>query len=377
MNLKALKEKRSKLINELEAMIPENETEARTLTAEEIATFDEKHSEIRAIDETIDRIEELRAKELGKEEEYKEEKNAEEVEKRALENFFRGKDLIGEERALLASANTALMPLEISKTILKKLEETCPVLEMAKRFSSKGTLRLILEDTYGNAAVTPENTNFHESEVTFQTVELRAYKISTSVQATFELLQNSEIDLSNYLLDVIVRRLSRELNKLFITGTGTNQPQGLDKATNTYEFKNEALTIKDFIMMQTTIHPTYLENACWIVNRKTFQDMASLLDGTGRPYMIANVIQDKVVYTLLGLKVVVDVNVAEKTVIMANISEAYSINILTDISVKHLTEISYTSGVEVYAGYCMADGKIVNQDAIVIGKPAAGRAAKK
>ena len=144
MNLKALKEKRSKLLNELEAMIPENETEARTLTTEEIATFDEKHSEIKAIDETITRIEEVRAKELGKEEEYKEEKNAEEVEKRALENFFRGKDLIGEERALLASANTALMPLEISKTIIKKLEETCPVLEMAKRFSSKGTLRLIL-----------------------------------------------------------------------------------------------------------------------------------------------------------------------------------------------------------------------------------------
>ncbi|MCI9304015.1 MAG: phage major capsid protein [Clostridium sp.] len=377
MNLKALKEKRSKLLNELEAMIPENETEARTLTTEEIATFDEKHSEIKAIDETITRIEEVRAKELGKEEEYKEEKNAEEVEKRALENFFRGKDLIGEERALLASANTALMPLEISKTIIKKLEETCPVLEMAKRFSSKGTLRLILEDTYGNAAITPENTSFHDSEVAFQTVELRAYKISTSVQATFELLQNSEIDLSNYLLDVIVRRLSRELNKLFITGSGTNQPQGLDKATNTYEFTNAALTIQDFIMMQTAIHPTYLENACWIVNRETFQMMASLLDSMGRPYMVTNVIQDKVVYTLLGLRVIVDVNVAKKTVIMANIAEAYSINILTDISVKHLTEISYTSGVEVYAGYCMADGKIVNQDAIVIGKQAAGKSAKK
>ena len=378
MKLKALKEKRNGLFNELEAMVSGIEAgdEVRALTAEEREAFDAKKAEIEAIDATIARVEETRAKEMGTMDVLVEERKAEEVEKRALEAFFRGKDLVGEERAMLQSSNTALMPLEISKTIIKKLEEICPVLEMAKRFSSKGTLRLILEDNYGTAGVTPENNAFTNAEATFKTVELKAYKISSSVQATFELLQNSDIDLSGYLLEVITRRLAKELNRLFITGSGTNQPQGLDKATNKYEFAGSKVTIADFIGMQTAINPSYLDKACWIVNRETFQEMAKLMDNMGRPYMVSNVINDKIVYTLLGLPVIVDMHIAEGKVIMANIGEAYSINILTDIVVKHLVETSFTSGIEVYAGYCMADGKIVNQDAIIIGSTSSLRAKK-
>lgn len=368
MNLKALKEKRNTLLNDLEVMVAGVETEARSLTTEEVTAFDAKKAEIESIDATIARVEEIRAKEMGTEVELVEERKAEDFEKRALENFFRGKDLVGEERAMLASANTALMPLEISKTILKKLEEICPVLEMARRFSSKGTLRLIREDNYGNAGVTAENSTFTDADVTFGTVELRAWKISASVQATFELLQNSEIDLSNYLLDVIVRRLAKELNKLFIAGTGSNQPQGLMKASNTETFAGAKPTIQDFIMMQTAINPAYLAKANWIVNRAMFQEMAALLDQTGRPYMTSDVINQKVQYTLLGVPVIVDVNVEEGAVILANIEECYSINILTDITVRHLVETGFTSGVEVYAGYVMADGKIVNEDAVLVGK---------
>lgn len=369
MKLKALKDKRANLVNELEAMVANVEVngEVRALSADERDAFNAKKAEIANIDATIAIVEETRAKEVGKVDELVEQRKADDAEIRAVENFFRGQDLVGEQRAILASTNTAVMPVEISKTIMKKLEEQCPVLEMAKRFSSKGSLRLIVEDNYGAGAITGENAEFHDADVTFSTVELKAYKVSASVQATFELLQNSEIDLSAYLLDVIVRRLSKELNKLFITGNGTNQPQGLLKATNTVQFEGSAVTIQDFIGMQTAINPTYLDRACWIVNRKTFQEMAKLLDNMGRPYLTSNVIGDKVQYNLLGVQVVVDMHMEDGKVILANIGEAYSINMLTDITVRHLVETGFTTGVEVYAGYVMCDGKIVNQDAIIVG----------
>lgn len=372
MKLKALKEKRNTLLNELETMVSAVEVEARSLNAEEVAAFDSKKAEIENIDATIARVEEIRAREMGTEEVLVEERKADEVEKRALENFFRGKDLIGEERAMLASSNTAIMPLEISKTIMKKLEEQCPVLEMARRFSSKGTLRLICEDNYGAAGVTAENTAFTDADVTFSTIELKAYKITAKVQATFELLQNAEVNLSQYLTDVIIRRLAKELNKMFIVGTGSNQPQGLAKATNEVEYTGEVPTIADYIKMNTAMHPAYLDKACWIVNRETFQGMATLLDGTGRPYLTSNVIGEKIQYFLLGARVIVDVNVPAGEIIFANIEEAYSINMLTDVTVRHLVETGFTTGIEVYAGYVMCDGKIVNQDAILLGKKSAG-----
>lgn len=380
MNLKALKERKEALLDELEVMVSglESEGEIRALSAEEREAFDKKEAEIKDIDATIERIERRRAEKMGTEAvvALEEERSKEVNERRALENFFRGMDLEAEERTLLAStsSNQALMPLEISKTIMQKLEEQCPILEEAKRFSSKGTIRLIKEKAYGQAGVTAENTAFHNTDVEFQHIELRAFKVTAMCHATFEMLQNSEIDLTNYLLDVIVRRLSRELNKLFLKGTGTSQPKGLITEGIEHEIQSE-LTVNDFITMQTKIHPDYLNGAVWLVGRDTFTKMANLLDGNGRPYLIANfdTVNNKIAYSFLGLKVVVDNNMDglenEKiAVAMANIGEAYAINVLTDITVRHLTETGFTQGFETFAGYVMVDGKVINADAIVLGK---------
>ena len=380
MNLKALKERKEALLDELEVMVSglESEGEIRALSVEEREAFDKKEAEIKDIDATIERIERRRAEKMGAEavEKLEEERSKEVNERRALENFFRGMDLEAEERTLLAStsSNQALMPLEISKTIMQKLEEQCPILEEAKRFSSKGTIRLIKEKAYGQAGVTAENTAFKNTDVEFEHIELRAFKVTAMCHATFEMLQNSEIDFTNYLLDVIVRRLSRELNKLFLKGTGTSQPKGLITEGIEHEIQSE-LTVNDFITMQTKIHPDYLSGSVWLVGRETFTKMANLLDGNGRPYLIANydTVNNKIAYSFLGLKVVVDNNMDglenEKiAVAMANIGEAYAINVLTDITVRHLTETGFTQGFETFAGYVMVDGKVINADAIVLGK---------
>ena len=64
-------------------------------------------------------------------------------------------------------------------------------------------------------------------------------------------------------------------------------------------------------------------------------------------------------------------------VLLANIGEGYAVNMLQDITVRHLTEIGFTEGFERFAGYLMADGKIVNEQAIVAGVvPGPTRAAK-
>lgn len=132
--------------------------------------------------------------------------------------------------------------------------------------------------------------------------------------------------------------------------------------------------------MQTSMHPAYLDGAILLCNRKTFTKLANMLDGTGRPYLTSNVINQKIQYSILGVPVVVDENMADlageaKSLILVNLSECYSINMLTDVTVRHLTETGFTQGYEIFAGYVMADGKIVNDDAMVIGKVSSGREA--
>lgn len=370
--MKQLKNKREQLMAQLEEMVSTVETEVRSLNADEVAKFNEVKAEIENIDATIAMVEEKRAKEMGTEKELVEKRSKDEMERRALDAFFRGEDLSVEERAMLTtqSGNKATIPVTIAKGILKKLEEMCPVLERAKRFNSKGTLRLINETTYGDAQVTDENTTFHDADATLAFVELGAYKITAQTKVSFELLASSEVDLNAYLTDVIIRRLAKEVNKQLVVGTGTKQATGLVQGTQICQVASD-LTIADFIKIQTTCNPTYLENAFWVMNRQTFQHVAGLMDNMGRPYLTSHVINEKIQYRLLGLEIVVDMHMPAmandaKAVVLANVGEGYSVNMLQDITLRHLTEVGFTDGVEIFAGYIMMDGKITNQDAIVV-----------
>ncbi|MGL5718289.1 MAG: phage major capsid protein, partial [Paraclostridium sp.] len=315
-----------------------------------------------------------RAREMGTEEKLVEKRSAEELEERALDNFFRGNELSKEERAMLTtqSGNQATIPVTIAKGILKRLEEMCPILEKAKRFKSKGTLRLINETSYGSAGVTAEGVEFVYDDATLDFIELSSHKVTAQTKISFELLANSEVDMNQYLTEVILRRLATEVSKYLVAGTGVKQPSGVINGTQVCTVTEE-LGIKDFIMMQTTCNPAYLDKAFWLCNRQTFQHIASLMDNMGRPYLTSHVINEKIQYRLLGLEVVVDMHMpamgaGARPVVLCNAQEGYSVNMLQDVVLRHLTEIGFTEGTETFAGYLMLDGKITNQDAIVVGQ---------
>ena len=373
--IKGLKDKRNQLIAELETMVTAIEGETRALTTEEIGAFDAKKAEIANIDATIERVTEQRMATMTKEEVKveKEVRSKEESEKRALDAFFRNENLDAEMRAMLASNtnNQATFPLTIAEGILKKLEEMCPVLEKAKRFSSKGTLRLLNETSYGEGALTDENAKFHDADAVLGHIDLSAYKVTAMTKATFELLANSSVDLNKYLTDVIVRRLAKELNKLFVVGTGSKQAEGLVRGQQTVEIGTE-VTYDDAVKLITSMHPDHLTDAVFIMNRKTFSAFAWLADGNGHKYVHHGIVNGKFTYTLGGVPIIIDNNMQDlgtgtnRPIILANIGEAYSINMLQDIVVRRLDQVEFTNGVEVFAGYLMADGKITNQDAVKV-----------
>lgn len=378
-NLKSLRDKKNQLINELEEMVSLVEAqESRSLSKEELDAFDAKKAEIENIDATLARVEEIRTRNMSAPQvkEMHDAKSNEELERRALDAFFRGADLNAEEkRAMATSGNTAIIPTNIAKTIRKKLEEQCPILQKATTYSSKGVLRLIDESDIGSASITAENAAFNASDVAFKHIELRSWKISTSVQITFEMLANAEIDLSKYLVEVIIRRIGKELNRLFLVGTGSDQPQGLIEGSQKVTLSDtSAISINDFITMQTTLNPAYInDSTCWIVNRETYIKMGNLLDQQGRPYLTSNVIGDRIQYRFLGSEVIVDNNMPKlgssgnKAIVYANIRDCYSVNMLQEITTKHLVEKGFTNGYEEFAAYVLADGKIHNNDACVVG----------
>lgn len=384
MKLAKLKEQRAAKIAQVDEILKgiEANGEVRALNTEERNNIAKLTGEIEDLKATIDLMEEQRAKTPEQKAEVKE-KRAEEVRaKEVFAKWLKREELDTEERTLMSNNTSgAFLPLTINKEIIKQLAEIAPLFNLARRFNTKGTLRIINETGWGTkgvakkgAEITAEGVSFPKEDPNFKTIELTAHKIATEIDVTFEMLRNSEIDITSYVMDLLIRRLGAEINALLMMGSGTGQPQGLAKAENVIKVEaasNTEVKITDFIKVQTAMHPDYVGGCKWFMNRATFQAAAMMLDNTGRPYMVSewDVVNNKPVYKLLGHEIIIsDVMEgigAEKTaVVFANPTMAYAINVIADINIRQLQEVKYTDGIEVFAGYLMADGKVYNGDAV-------------
>lgn len=384
MKLAKLKEQRAAKIAQVDEILKgiEANGEVRALNTEERNNIAKLTGEIEDLKATIDLMEEQRAKTPEQKAEVKE-KRAEEVRaKEVFAKWLKREELDTEERTLMSNNTSgAFLPLTINKEIIKQLAEIAPLFNLARRFNTKGTLRIINETGWGTkgvakkgAEITAEGVSFPVEDPKFKTIELTAHKIATEIDVTFEMLRNSEIDITSYVMDLLIRRLGAEINALLMMGSGTGQPQGLAKAENVIKVEaasNTEVKITDFIKVQTAMHPDYVGGCKWFMNRATFQAAAMMLDNTGRPYMVSewDVVNNKPVYKLLGHEIIISdvmdgIGASKTAVVFANPTMAYAINVIADINIRQLQEVKYTDGIEVFAGYLMADGKVYNGDAV-------------
>lgn len=384
MKLVKLKEQRAAKIAQVDEILKgiEANGEVRALNTEERNNIAKLTGEIEDLKATIDLMEEQRAKTPEQKAEVKE-KRAEEVRaKEVFAKWLKREELDTEERTLMSNNTSgAFLPLTINKEIIKQLAEIAPLFNLARRFNTKGTLRIINETGWGTkgvakkgAEITAEGVSFPKEDPKFKTIELTAHKIATEIDVTFEMLRNSEIDITSYVMDLLIRRLGAEINALLMMGSGTGQPQGLAKAENVIKVEaasNTEVKITDFIKVQTAMHPDYVGGCKWFMNRATFQAAAMMLDNTGRPYMVSewDVVNNKPVYKLLGHEIIISdvmdgIGASKTAVVFANPTMAYAINVIADINIRQLQEVKYTDGIEVFAGYLMADGKVYNGDAV-------------
>lgn len=378
-----LKEQKIAKVAEVDEILKgiEANGEVRALNAEERAKIAGLTAEIEDLNSTIELMEEKRAKTPEQKAEVKEKRDAEQRSREVFAKWLKREELDAEERTLMSNNTSgAFLPLTINKEIIEKLAEIAPLFNLARRFNTKGTLRIINETGWGTkgvakkgAELTAEGVSFPKEDPAFRTIELTAYKIATEIDVTFEMLRNSEIDITSYVMDLLIRRLGAEINALLMMGSGSNQPQGLAKAQNVIKVQagKIGVTIQDFIKVQTAMHPDYVGGCKWFMNRGTFQAAAMMLDNTGRPYMVSewDTVNNKPVYKLLGHEIIIsdvmDGIEREKTaVVFANPTMAYAINVIADINIRQLQEVKYTDGIEVFAGYLMADGKVYNGDAV-------------
>jgi HK97 family phage major capsid protein len=85
-----------------------------------------------------------------------------------------------------------------------------------------------VDETAVAGALLAEGSAASVADVTFGSVTLAAFKFTSGiVPVSFEILGDTQIDITSFLMDLFAKRLGRIENTYATTGTGTAQPQGI------------------------------------------------------------------------------------------------------------------------------------------------------
>ena len=337
MNLKELKESLNEAKASKKELLTKAVMEVRSLEAtedEELRQLDEKISDLQNQIQTAE--EELRSNVV--EENIKTEgegkMNKQEMEIRAIENFIKNGVVSEEVRATNTSANnTAIQPVYVHNEIVRKLEEVAPVFAKAKQYqATAGELRIPREDAsnlweYGFVG---EDADVSEHAFKFDTVSLKQVRVGASVKVTQHLLNDVEMDIVGYVVDMLARRLGATLDHHAINGTGVQGEDlqglaGLTKdAHGINEVKASALDADVLLDAIHAMHPSLLNGAEFIMSRATYNAVSKLKDLSGQYIlkMERSVAPEAPRYQVFGFPVHVTEDIADNKVLFVNVAQA-------------------------------------------------------
>lgn len=315
MNLKALTEQKAEKQTEMETLLNTVKTEERAFSDEESELFTQLESDIQRINETLDAI--AKGRELTKEpeaeetedkkeeeEEMKEEENKIAQEERAFENYIRGVVLETRDDVNLTKGdNGAIIPTSIAKKIIKKVYDVSPLLEKTTKYNVKGKLEIPYynetSDAKVNMAYATEFVSLESNVGKFTTIELTGFLAGALAKLSKSLLNNSDFNLLNEVINIMSESIARWVEKELITGT-TDKVDGLKGVTlGVTTASSTAITTDEIIKLKRSIKQQFQKNAIWIMNPETLTAISLLKDDNGR-YLLQDDLTNDFGYTLLG-----------------------------------------------------------------------------
>ena len=393
MKLKYLDEQRAENQNKMQEILDKAKSEKRALSEEEIAKFNELKKLILEIDATINAEEEAREMDIEeKKEKPAGEVPAEDKEERKEERAFVDFIVTGEERAtspgLSYGNNGAIVPTTIAKKIIEKVKELSPVYEKVEKFSTKGTLEI---PVYGsdNGVDSPTgdvNVAYQGDEFTalvagqgkFTSIELKGYSHGALSVISRKLLNNADINVTNFLTSKMAQAFAEFWEKELLVGTGAanNHMTGAISTTNlvatgntTYTAANAA-KIDNLISLQLAIPQQYQKNAMWIMNKAVFAELRKAKDGNGNYYLAyGKGITSGFEWQFLGKPVYVSENMPEPTT-AGNISVLYgdfagmARKISQNLEIQLMREKYIDKNAIGIVGWAECDSKIQNHQMI-------------
>lgn len=393
MELKYLTEKRVENQEQMQKILNMAKSEKRALSEEEIKKFNELKKLIDEIDATIKAEEDSRKMDIEDKKEVSEEnKTSGNKEVQSEERAFTEYIVNGKERAdspgMSYGSNGAIVPTTIAKKIIEKVKELSPIYKKVEKFHTKGTLEIPVYDTDSSADSPTGDLNvaYQGDEFTslvagqgkFTSVELKGYCHGALSVISRKLLNNTDIDVTNFLTNKMAQAFAEFWEKELLVGTGAsnNHMTGAISTTNliatgntTYTAANAA-KIDNLISLQLAVPQQYQKNAIWLMNKAVFSEIRKLKDGNGNYYMAyGKGLTGGFDWELLGKSVYISENMPEATsannvpVLYGDFS-GMAMKISQDLEIQLMREKYIDKNAIGIVGWAECDSKVQNNQMI-------------
>ena len=288
---------RAKVVNDMQAMLDTAETSNRDLNETEKETYNKMESDVVALKERADRIanqeklsadldivrgESAKASVDGSAKSVQSSKEYKEV----FNGWARNGQITPEVRnALQVGTNSEggyIVPEEFETMLVAKIQDVNPLRQWCNVITTASDRNIPIESTLGTAAWAAEEATTAESDAAFGQVVLNAYKLSTLVKVSEELMADSFFDISSYLAENFGSRFALAEEAAFVNGDGSAKPTGIvGGATDSgVTFAGTAaITADELIDTQHGLTRPYRANAVWMVNDSTLKMIRKLKDG--------------------------------------------------------------------------------------------------
>lgn len=347
LSYKNLVELKNDKIDKAEKILADAEVNKRELTEDEAEELAEIRDDVKRIKEALKIGDEL---DDSKDKQPKQEPapaggepkpTQEQQERRAFENYIRGR--IVHERAgeLTKTDNGSVIPTTIAQQIIEKVYEISPILEKSQKYNVKGKLQIPYYDTTDGGitvAYAEEFKPLTSSNGKFKTIELDGFLAGALSKISNSLINNSQFDIVSFVVDQMAEDIARFIERELLIGTS-------DKVTGLSTMQNKvtaaaanAITSDEVVKLKDSIKDVYQSNAIWIMSSNT-RTALRLLKGSDGHYLLQDDITSQFGSTLLGKPVYVSDNMpeikAEATAIyygdMTGLATKFSENITTQV----------------------------------------------